>query len=165
MKEAGEIDLKETVIQMGDLKIGLYPTIITCIGLGSCVGFYLYDSILKIGGGAHIMLPSIKKRVDLNIGPNYYADSACLALLNGMLHYQSKLLNIKAKLVGGANVLGEHSLGMGNKNVKAVKRELIRLNVIIESEDLEGTSTRTTRFNSETGELSISNGLGKKYSI
>ncbi len=48
-------------VGVGDLKIAKSPKIIKT-SLGSCMGVVLYDSINKIGGLLHLMLP---KRNDI----------------------------------------------------------------------------------------------------
>jgi len=48
------------VVGMADLKVAKNPDILTTLGLGSCVGITLYDKIQKIGGLAHVMLPTYK---------------------------------------------------------------------------------------------------------
>ncbi len=56
------IDNKNIVtVGVGDLKIAKSPKIIKT-SLGSCIGVVLYDSINKIGGLLHLMLP---KRNDI----------------------------------------------------------------------------------------------------
>ena len=46
--------------------------------LGSCVGVVLYDRAAKLGGLAHIVLPSARGAVD---HPGKYADTAIPALI------------------------------------------------------------------------------------
>ena len=36
-------------VGMADLNIGKSPDVITTIGLGSCIGIAVYDSVTKIG--------------------------------------------------------------------------------------------------------------------
>ena len=53
----------EEIIKVGmaDIKVCKAPDALTTLGLGSCVGICLWDSSLKIGGLAHIMLPDSRK--------------------------------------------------------------------------------------------------------
>ena len=54
--------MSETIkVGMADLNICREPDCLTTIGLGSCVGIALYDSVTKITGLAHIMLPDSKE--------------------------------------------------------------------------------------------------------
>jgi len=57
----------ENIIKVGmaDLNVATNPEVLTTLGLGSCVGVCLYDSINKIAGMAHIMLPySVQSKAD-----------------------------------------------------------------------------------------------------
>ena len=45
-------------VGVGDLKIAQSPKVIKT-SLGSCVGVVLYDSIQKVGGMLHLMLPTV----------------------------------------------------------------------------------------------------------
>ena len=45
-------------VAMADLNVAGPNGILRTTGLGSCVGLTLYDPVTKIGGMAHVMLPS-----------------------------------------------------------------------------------------------------------
>ena len=67
----------EQIIKVGmaDLNIAKAPGILTTLGLGSCVAIALYDRKQKIGGLAHIMLPS-SKNIKRNENKAKFADTA-----------------------------------------------------------------------------------------
>ena len=44
-------------VGMADYKTGKSPDSLITYGLGSCIGIALFDSISKVGGLSHIMLP------------------------------------------------------------------------------------------------------------
>ncbi|GAE04798.1 chemotaxis protein CheD [Paenibacillus sp. JCM 10914] len=71
-------------VAMADLNVAGPSGILRTTGLGSCVGLTLYDPLTKIGGMAHIMLPSsaIAREGQLNLSK--YADTALPILLNKM---------------------------------------------------------------------------------
>ena len=50
--------LQEIRVKVADYAVGQGSTIISTIGLGSCVAIMLYDGSSRIGGLAHILLPS-----------------------------------------------------------------------------------------------------------
>ena len=60
-------------VGMADLKTCVSPDAITTLGLGSCVGIVLYDSVTKVAGLAHIMLPD-SKQFKTVANPLKYAD-------------------------------------------------------------------------------------------
>ena len=56
------------IVGMADLNVVKSPGGLTTLGLGSCVGIALYDSVNKIAGLAHIMLPDSTKIQNNSIG-------------------------------------------------------------------------------------------------
>ena len=49
---------REIVVRVADLKVGCREDVLLTVGLGSCVAIMLYDPTAKVGGLAHILLPS-----------------------------------------------------------------------------------------------------------
>jgi len=62
-------------VGMADFKIGAGDDVLVTLGLGSCVGIVLYDKFKRIGGMAHIMLPS-SKEIRNNANRAKFADTA-----------------------------------------------------------------------------------------
>ena len=52
------------LVGMGRYIVRHNPSEVSCLGLGSCVGVFLYDKVSKKGGVAHVMLPAKKETVD-----------------------------------------------------------------------------------------------------
>jgi chemotaxis protein CheD len=152
--------LNEIVIGISDQKITKIPNTLVSYALGSCVGICLYDRLHKIAGLAHILLP--KSEISQGkIDVYKYADTA---IENMMIHMEKQGCHrsrLTAKISGGANMFATTIIGMGDRNVKAVKEELNRLGIKIIAEDVGGNYGRTLVFNPESGELlikSIANG-------
>ncbi|MEW9108614.1 chemotaxis protein CheD [Cytobacillus gottheilii] len=149
------------VIKVGiaDMNTVKAPQIIRTSGLGSCVGVIIYDEIKKIAGLAHVMLPESSLAREQKINKAKYADTAIIELLALLLKMGACKTNLRAKLAGGAQMFkfsgGSDLMRIGPRNVEAVKKELIRLNIRIISEDTGGSSGRTIEFNPETSLLNI----------
>ncbi|MDN5203806.1 chemotaxis protein CheD [Fulvivirgaceae bacterium BMA10] len=139
------------------------PAIVTCFGLGSCIGVFIYDKLGRIGGGAHIMLPGDKIYSNLP-EKHHYANSGLKDLVNIMRQYGSTLV-LHAKLVGGANVLSTSGYQIGERNALAVHQILDDLKVKIISQDLGGSMSRTARFNFPQNIVEVKTSEGKKYII
>lgn len=136
-------------------------------GLGSCIALCLYDSALKIGGMAHIVLPSrsIKNNNSpFNNAPTArYADEAVNILVHDLKkRYQNA--NLCAKLAGGSQMFQgidkKHNntngfLPIGLNNAEAVKKELYQLKIPIYGADLGGCTGRTVIFNIANGKVYI----------
>jgi chemotaxis receptor (MCP) glutamine deamidase CheD len=64
------------------------------------------------------------------------------------------LQNLRAKITGGANVVAT-SCETGLMNIDNVVKELVERKVYIAAMDVGGRQSRTARFNSQTGTLSV----------
>ena len=76
--------MNNTLINVGvaQIKLSNNPTILRTI-LGSCVGVCIYDKVKKIGGLAHVLLPSSVGIKDAIL--EKYADSAVPILIKQLL--------------------------------------------------------------------------------
>ena len=162
------VETKEIIkVGIADLKFAKSPEILRTSGLGSCVGVVVYDLTMKIGGLAHVMLPSssLSKRNDLN--QLKYADTAVPLLIDTLIKDGARKYALKAKIAGGAQMFSFSSsndmLRVGKRNEEAVKAMLEQYRVPIISEDVGGNSGRTIEFSLETGMLNVRTvNLGEK---
>ena len=152
--------MTKKVLNIGEIAATRNSGTITCYGLGSCVGVFLYDRKNNIGGGAHIALPGSGYNPALN---NSYAEQALELLLAEMHKLGSDLSSLRAKIIGGANLF-ESSMQIGLKNVQSVKKLLTHKKIYIASEDTGGTKSRTGHFSLTDGSLTV-NTPTKKYNI
>ena len=154
-------------VGMADLNICLAPNAITTLGLGSCVGIVLFDSVRKIGGLAHIMLPDSTK-VKKNENVAKFADTGIDALIIQMEKAGANRSGLTAKIAGGAQMFAFSSsndmLRIGERNVEATKLKLRQLGIRILAEDTGLSYGRTIKFYPATGELYIKS-VGKEIKI
>jgi chemotaxis protein CheD len=137
------------IIGIGEWSVG--NSVMTSIGLGSCVGLILHDDERKIGGLAHVMLPKSSGKPGEREGK--YADTAVTILLRDLAAKGSKSGSLKAKLAGGASMFQNFSgnLNIGERNVDAL-RELLKAKAIpIIREDIGGTVGRTITYYPKDG--------------
>lgn len=154
-------------VGMADLKVACHPSIITTLGLGSCVGITLYDSKKKIIGMAHIMLPS-SKIATANTNRAKFADTGIVDLLEKMTALGAERKEIVSKIAGGAQMFNfaglNETLKIGARNSEAVKQVLNELRIPIVAEDIGGNHGRTIEISSEDGKLMVKTiGYGIKY--
>ncbi len=149
------------IIKVGiaDMNVVESPNLIRTSGLGSCVGVVIYDSQKEIAGLVHVMLPdsSLAKADSINIAK--YADTGIEELINRLTKIGARLINLKAKIAGGAQMFQfstqNEMMRIGPRNVEAVKKELQRFRIPIIAEDVGGSSGRTIEFNPSTRKLNI----------
>lgn len=145
-------------VGMADLKIAKEPDVLTTLGLGSCVGIALYDSGLKLGGLAHIMLPD-STQIKNNSNKAKFADTAIELLLEQMLSEGARKNRIVAKIAGGAHMFDfknmDDMMRIGTRNVAAVTQILKAVHIPIIAQDTGDNYGRTIEFHTLTGMLRV----------
>ncbi len=143
---------------MADLKVCKSPNGVTTLGLGSCVGIAIRDPASKVGGLAHIMLPdSTVIRNNSNIPK--FADTGIEALVKQVVAAGANRGRLVAKIAGGAKMFAfstnSEMMGVGDRNVEAVRRKLQQLKIPILASDTGKNYGRTVIFYPETGDFII----------
>ena len=144
------------VLQMGDIKVSTQPATLICVGLGSCIGVFLYDRLNKIGGGAHIMLPAYTSS-NVLCTSWCYADTGLEELLIQMNAAGANIEALRAKIVGGANPSNIHTLDVGKQNIEAVMDLLIKKRIYLAACDISGNQARKALFHTYSGSVLIIN--------
>jgi len=153
----------EYTLNIGDVITSSGNVNYTCFGLGSCIGLFIHDRLNNLSAGAHILLP------ELDEGPcgymKYYnATSAIQQILLRLKSKGSTLESLRAKIVGGANVLGVNML-TGSRNIDSVVKNLTANKIYIAATDVGGTHCRTAKFESSTGRLTVRRPELNEYKI
>jgi chemotaxis protein CheD len=87
-------------------------------------------------------------------GKFYSVKSAIAELLQQFKNSGSTLQNLRAKITGGANVINT-GCATGQQNIALVMQELVERKIYIAAMDVGGKQSRTARFNSDTGTLTV----------
>jgi chemotaxis protein CheD len=149
-------------VGVAQIRYASSPSVLRTI-LGSCVGICIYDRIKKIGGMAHVLLPSSQKG---QISPEKYADTAIPLLFKELLKEGAKKENMSAKITGGASMFkfgSNIALGqIGDRNVEQTKLELQKLGIPIVVEDVGGSLGRVIDFYLADGRMKVKAGGQEK---
>jgi chemotaxis protein CheD len=142
------------IVGISDYKIAESPEVLITYALGSCIGTCLFDGVLHLAGLSHILLP------EASICPNdtntmKYADTAIEELIKAMERKGASRARLTAKIAGGAKMFATSTIGVGERNIIAVKNELRRLNIRLVAEDTGDTYGRTMEFHPEDGSVMI----------
>jgi chemotaxis protein CheD len=144
-------------VGMADYKTARSPEILLTAGLGSCIGICIHDPLLKVGGMAHIMLPTATGSLGGN--PAKYADTALDLLLREIASMGTNKSRLRAKIAGGAQMFSfpgrPQVLKIGDRNAEAVAQELKKHGIPLLVSDVGGSFGRTIHFDVGTGELRI----------
>jgi chemotaxis protein CheD len=143
------------IIGIAEMGVVRAPDSLMTIGLGSCVGLVLYDAAAKVGGMAHIMLPTALADAHNRAK---YADTGFEDLLHRVLAMGAARHRLMAKMAGGARMFGaaQHDvLRVGERNVQMCRALLTRHRIPITGEDTGGQTGRTIEFFCDTAALKI----------
>jgi chemotaxis protein CheD len=133
--------------------------VLVTVGLGSCVAIMLYDPEAKVGGLAHILLPSkaLTRQAD---NPAKFPQSAVPALLERMVAAGANPRRITARLAGGASMFSQlappGTIQMGERNLVATRQALSAQNVPLTGEAVGGDFGRTVRLHCTDGRIDVS---------
>lgn len=150
---------RELLVRVADLRIGVGDDVLVTVGLGSCVAILLHDAEARIGGLAHILLPSPSlSRVDGN--PAKYPQSAVPRLLQLMVADGARPGRITGRLAGGASMFASlappGTIQMGERNLVAARSVLNTHGVPLLGEAVGGDFGRTVRLRVSDGRVEIS---------
>lgn len=150
--------MTEIRVRVADAAVGQGETTLTTIGLGSCVAIVLHDAEMRIGGLAHILLPSETLSQD-RTNQAKFPSTAVPMLVERMRGLGARPGRIVAKLAGGASMfaalLPTSGLQMGERNLVATRDALARARIPIVAEDVGGGHGRSVFFHVKSGELEV----------
>ena len=154
-------DKQESVIVgLGELSITNDPQVVlTCLGLGSCIGLAAYDPVARVAAMAHIVLPADKGTDGHTRAPAKYANIAIPALLQEMQAHGGAMGRIVVKLAGGARMSLAAGLDsifkIGEQNVAATTKALKAAGLRVTASDIGGARGRTMRLYTGSGQVTV----------
>ena len=127
--------------------------------VGSCVAICLYDSVAKIAGMAHVMLPKNNTTEPIPKPEGKFVDVAIKVLLDRLTASGAKQNRLKAKMAGGASVFqnegNKNVFNIGTRNVDAIRAALSEKKIPIISEDVGEKGGRWVIFDVISGIMTI----------
>ncbi len=150
---------RELIVRVADLKVGGAEDTLVTVGLGSCVAIILYDSAVRVGGLAHVLLPSpaLSRREE---NPAKSAQTAVPLLLEQMARLGASPRRITARITGGASMFSAltapGTVNMGERNVVSTRNSLMTHAIPLVGEDVGADYGRTVRFRVADGRVDIS---------
>jgi chemotaxis protein CheD len=147
------------MVRVADLRTGGADDVLVTVGLGSCVAIVLHDPQARVGGLAHVLLPSpALTRPDAN--PAKFPQSAVPRLLELMLADGARPERITGRLAGGASMFAAlappGTIQMGERNLVAARQALSSNGVRLIGEAVGGDFGRTVRFRVGDGRVEVS---------
>lgn len=155
--------MAEVFVNMGEICSFKTKGILTTVGLGSCIGITMYDSVAKVGVMGHIFLPKSREK-DAGAPPGKYADTGIPAMIAEAVKLGASKSRLMAKMAGGANLfpnLSANSISIGQQNIDAVSEHLKKHGITVVGKDVAGGHGRKMRFFVDSGVVTVT-AIGKK---
>lgn len=152
-------NVRDVRVKVADYAVRRGDHVIATIGLGSCVAITLYDREARVGGLAHILLPSpAMSRETAN--PAKFPETIVPVMLAEMRKLGSKPgARIAAKIVGGASMFGQlvagSGINVGERNVAATRNVLEGAGIPLLAEDTGLDYGRSVFFHLDDGRVEV----------
>ena len=153
MKARSEIRVKVADFAVADAR-----AMLVTVGLGSCVAITLYDPQVRVGGLAHVLLPSTGMSQD-RTNRAKFPSTAVPLLCERMQALGARTGRMRAKIVGGASMftslLSATGLQIGERNVVATRAALEHAGIPIVGQEVGGDYGRSVYFDVHDGSVTI----------
>ncbi len=146
------------VVEIADSKVSSNPAaVLVTYALGSCIAVIVYDPVVKAGGMIHYMLPLSEASPDKAVErPAMFADTGIPMLFHSMYALGCKKENLIVKVAGGGSLYDDNGhFAIGQRNYTILRKMFWKAGVMITSEDVGGTKSRTARLFLESGRCTI----------
>ena len=148
----------EIIVRVADLRIGTGQDVLVTVGLGSCVAILLYDPGARVGGLAHILLPSqALSRTDQNAAK--FPQSAIPHLMELMAREGASPRRTTGRLAGGASMFASlaapGTIQMGERNIVACRQVLHAQGIPLTGESVGGDYGRTVKLRVADGQVEV----------
>ncbi|MDX2149875.1 MAG: chemotaxis protein CheD [Bryobacteraceae bacterium] len=156
------------IVGMADCGWSADPSeVLITYALGSCIGVAIHDPVAKVGGLLHFMLPdSAIDRTKAAANPFMFADTGLPLLFRRAFELGAQKHRLVVRVAGGSQVLDPNGVfSIGKRNYAALKKILWKAGILVQSEDVGGSGSRTLRLDVETGRCSIRTGAGVEMEL
>lgn len=130
--------------------------ILTALGLGSCIGLFVYDYRTTAAGCAHVVLPHGIGMFDTSL-PAKSMDNAFVNLIEAMQMLTNSNRAFSWALLGGAQLFSGLSynsvMNIGSRNIAAAQLQMAKHNIKPVYTDFGGNKGRTAKLAVQDGVL------------
>src|SRR5258707_10533207 len=153
---------------MADCKVASQAgEMLATFALGSCIGLSVYDSVARVGGLLHYMLPdSSIDPVRSQENPYMFADTGIPRLIEQACARGASKRRLVAHAAGGAQIMDPNNIfDIGKRNHQALRKILWKAGVLLSGEAVGGGNSRTVRLEIGSGQLWLQEGCGPKQLV
>jgi chemotaxis protein CheD len=143
-------------VGIADCRLGREPgQVLVTYALGSCVAVAIHDPVAQVGGLLHFMLPD--SGIDpekARQNPYMFADTGVPLLFRRSYELGADKRRLIVHIAGGAQVMDSAGVfNIGKRNYLALRKILWKAGVLIRSEAVGGSVSRTVRLEVDTGKV------------
>ncbi len=147
------------VVGLGEMQVRKGTSaVLSCIGLGSCIALCAYDPVAKVGGVAHMVLPTGGTGDKKQVSPKY-VDTGVSLLFQEMSKQGAVKSRLVIKTAGGAQMLSipgaNGRLNVGERNIAELELALAKEGVSAAATDVGGTRGRSVKLFLDTGRVMV----------
>jgi chemotaxis protein CheD len=149
---------QRVIVGVGDMAVSnTIQAVLSTYALGSCIGVAAYDSVLKVGGILHVMLPdSSISPAKASAQPAMFADTGLKQFFKSLFVFGAKPARLQLFVAGGAKVFGGADMfRIGARNTEATLEFLSRHGLSIAFSDVGGSHNRTLHLALASGRLTL----------
>jgi chemotaxis protein CheD len=150
--------VKEIRVRVAEAAVAQGEVLLASLGLGSCVAIVLYDRAARVGGMAHVLLPSESMARDRGNRAKFPATAVPL-LVEQMRALGAIERRLEARIAGGASMftslVPSGNLQIGERNIIASRAALSRARIPLVGEDAGGGHGRSVFFYLSDGRVEV----------
>lgn len=148
----------DRVVDIADCQVSAdrEDTLVT-YSLGSCIGVTIWDPQVHVGGMIHYMLPESSLAPEkAKLRPAMFADSGVPTLFRAAYELGAVKKRLIVKVAGGSQLLDDNgTFNIGKRNYVMLRKIFWKNGILIDSEDVGGSISRTVRLDVGTGEVTL----------
>lgn len=159
MQTANKSEMRSVVVAQGELRVSDEPLeFLITYALGSCLGVAVYDPVARVGGLLHAMLP--RSEIDVKKAqeqPALFVESGIPALFRACYAAGARKERLIVRIAGAGNVMStEHdNFEIGKRNLLMARQLFWHNSVLVRSQDVGGSESRTMSLHVGSGEVLI----------
>jgi chemotaxis protein CheD len=125
--------------------------------LGSCIGVTIWDPVARVGGMLHYMLPeSAVSPEKAKVNPAMFCDTGVPRMFRAAYELGAVKKRLIVKVAGGSQLLDDNgTFNIGKRNYLALRKIFWKNGVMIDSEDVGGSVSRTVKLVVGTGAVTL----------
>ena len=154
------------IVGVSDMKVSDdFESVLVTYSLGSCIGVAIYDKIARVGGLLHFMLPESSLDPErAKVNPYMFGDTGIPLLFKEAYKLGAKKQRMRIVVAGGSQVLDQTGFFIiGKRNHMAVRKMFWKNNVMVDFEEVGGSSNRTIKLAVKSGKIWLkTSGVGER---